>query len=183
MTLSTFFDGSKVRLSPLIPADVPSLTRWQTDSEYLRLLSAEPAFPKNEQQVAEWVRDGQRGRDNYLLGIRALPDDVLIGFIELGEVLWTHRNSWLAIAIGERAFWGQGYGYEAMSLALDFAFNELNLHRIQLSVYSYNQRGIRLYERLGFQREGIYREYLLRDGQRYDMLLYGILSHEWVGRE
>ena len=72
--LTTFFDGSKVRLSPLTSADVPTLTRWQADTEYLRMLAAEPAFPKNEQQVAEWVRDGQRGRDNYLLGIRAMPE-------------------------------------------------------------------------------------------------------------
>jgi RimJ/RimL family protein N-acetyltransferase len=68
-----------------------------------------------------------------------------------------------------------------MTLALDFAFKELNLHRIQLTVYSYNTRAIRMYEKLGFQLEGNYREYLLRDGQHYDMLLYGLLSHEWLG--
>ncbi len=80
------------------------------------------------------------------------------------------------------AYWGQGYGYEAMVLALNFAFNELNLHRLQLTVYSYNERAIHLYERLGFQREGVYREFLLRDGQYHDMYQYGILSHEWLGR-
>jgi RimJ/RimL family protein N-acetyltransferase len=183
MALSTFFYGGRVRLAPLTQADVPSLARWQQDTEYLRLLTAEPAFPKTEQQVAEWMREGQRGRDNYLLGIRTQTDDDLIGFIELGEVLWTHRNSWVAIGIGERGYWGRGYGFEAMGLALDFAFQELNLHRIQLTVYSYNERAMRMYEKLGFQREGAYREFLLRDGQRYDMFLYGILSHEWLGQK
>jgi len=183
MTLSTFFYGSRVRLAPLTQADVPTLARWQQDSEYLRLLAAEPAFPKNEQQVSEWVRDGQRGRDNFLLGIRTQTDDELIGFIELGEVSWTHRNSWVAIGIGERGYWGRGYGQEAMSLLLDFAFNELNLHRVQLTVYSYNERAIRLYEKLGFQREGSHREFLLRDGRYHDMLLYGVLSHEWLGQK
>jgi RimJ/RimL family protein N-acetyltransferase len=181
MELSSFFYGSKVRLTPLTPADVPILARWQMDTEYLRLLAAEPSFPKNEGQVAEWIRDGQRGKDNFLLGIRAQPDDNLIGFIELGEVLWTHQNSWVAIGIGERGYWGQGYGSEAMSLVLDFAFNELNLYRIQLTVYSYNEHAIRMYERLGFRREGVYREFLYRDGQRHDMLLYGLLRHEWPG--
>ncbi len=108
MMLSIFFEGTRVRLAPLNVNDVPVLARWQTDTEYLRLLSAEPSFPKTEQQVAEWMRDGQRGRDNYLLGIRTLPDDALIGFIELGEVLWTHRNSWIAIGIGERGLLGAG---------------------------------------------------------------------------
>lgn len=183
MTLSTFFYGERVRLAPLTQADVPILARWQLDSEYLRLLAAEPAFPKHEQQVGEWMREGQRGRDHYLLGIRTLADDDLIGFIEIGEVLWTHRNSWVAIGIGERAYWGRGYGYEAMGLALDFAFNELNLHRVQLTVYSYNDRAIRMYEKLGFQREGVYREFLLRDGRHYDMLLYGLLRREWMAHK
>jgi RimJ/RimL family protein N-acetyltransferase len=70
-----------------------------------------------------------------------------------------------------------------MGLALDFAFQELNLHRIQLTVYSYNERAMRMYEKLGFQREGVYREFLLRDGQHHDMLLYGILNHEWLGQK
>ena len=60
-----------------------------------------------------------------------------------------------------------------------FAFDELNLHRVQLTVFSYNERAIALYEKLGFQREGVYREHLQRDGRRYDMYLYGLLRHEW----
>lgn len=59
---------------------------------------------------------------------------------------------------------------------------ELNLYRLQRTVFSYNERAIRLYERCGFQREGAYRELLQRDGERYDMLLYGLLAHEWRQR-
>jgi RimJ/RimL family protein N-acetyltransferase len=67
-----------------------------------------------------------------------------------------------------------------MLLILRFAFHELNLHRVQLTVFEYNARAIALYERLGFRREGTYRETLLRDGKRFDMYLYGMLSHEWA---
>lgn len=182
MSVSGFFYGDKVRLSPLSQMDASVIARWQMDIEFLRMLDSQPSFPKNEQQIAEWIREGQRGRDNFLLGIRLVGDDELIGFVELGEVLWTHRNSWLAIAIGAREHWGRGYGYEAMELALDFAFYELNLHRIQLTVFGYNERAIGLYEKLGFRREGTYREFLLRDGQRHDMYLYGLLAQEWTGR-
>lgn len=180
MTISALLEGNHVRLSALSPADTAAITRWQHDSEYLRLLDAHPAYPKTEQQIAEWVREGQRGRENFLFGIRTCLDDELIGFLELGEVLWTHRNAWLAIGIGEMAFRGRGYGSEAMRLGLDFAFRELNLHRIQLTVFSYNRPAIHLYEKLGFQREGVYRQYMERDGQRFDMYLYGILRPEWV---
>jgi RimJ/RimL family protein N-acetyltransferase len=65
---------------------------------------------------------------------------------------------------------------------LDFAFRELNLHRVQLTVFAYNTAALALYEKLGFTREGIHREALHREGQRYDMILFGILRREWGGR-
>ena len=66
-----------------------------------------------------------------------------------------------------------------MELALAFGFHELNLHRIQLTVFEYNKNAIKLYEKLGFQKEGAYREFIKRDGQVYDMILYGLLKKEW----
>ncbi|MBI5667088.1 MAG: GNAT family N-acetyltransferase [Chloroflexi bacterium] len=183
MLSSTLFEGRKVRLFPLNPNDAAVLARWQADADYLRLLDSEPAFAKSEQQLADWLHDRRRGRDSYLFGIRTLDDDGLIGFVELGDILWTHRTSWLAIGIGDRAYRGQGCGYDAMRLVLDFAFKELNLHRVQLTVFEYNEPAIALYEKLGFRREGIYREFLQRDGQRYDMYLYGLLAHEWLEQE
>lgn len=179
MTLSTLLEGTRIRLVPLNAADTAHVARWQQDAGYLRLLDANPAYPKSESQVAEWIREGQRGREHFLFGIRVLLSDDLIGFLELGDVLWTHRNSWLTIAIGEPDYRSRGYGSEALALALDFAFRELNLHRIQLTVFSYNAAAIHVYEKLGFQREGVYREFLQRDGQRFDMYLYAILKHEW----
>jgi RimJ/RimL family protein N-acetyltransferase len=87
-----------------------------------------------------------------------------------------------SIAIGDPANWGQGYGYEAAQLALAFAFDELNLHRVTTTVFSYNERSIALVEKLGFRTEGAFREFLHRDGRRHDMLLYGLLRPEWEAR-
>jgi RimJ/RimL family protein N-acetyltransferase len=179
MTLTSLLEGSRVKLVPLNSADTALIARWQQDTSYLRLLDANAAYPKSESQVGEWIREGQRGREHFLFGIRVLLSDDLIGFLELGDVMWTHRNSWLTIAIGESEYRGRGYGSEALGLALDFAFRELNLHRVQLTVFSYNDAAIHVYEKLGFQREGVYREFLERDGQRFDMYLYAILKHEW----
>ena len=67
---------------------------------------------------------------------------------------------------------GRGIGF-------DQCFDELNLHRVQLTVFDYNKRAIALYEKLGFQHEGTFREFLHRDGRRYDMHLYGLLRREW----
>ncbi|MBN8593023.1 MAG: GNAT family N-acetyltransferase [Anaerolineae bacterium] len=180
MPLVSLLLGPRLRLSAFTSSDAATVARWGEDSEYARLLSAEPAYPKTEHQWSEWIREGQSGKNNYLFAARLLSTDALIGFVELGDILWTHRTAWLAVGIGEKVYQDQGYGGEAVALALDFAFQELNLHRVQLTVFSYNSRAIALYKKLGFTHEGTYRQALLRQGERYDMLLYGILAQEWL---
>ena len=92
MTLTSLLEGSRVKLVSLNAADTALVARWQQDSSYLRLLDASVAYPKSETQVGEWIREGQRGREHFLFGIRVLLNDDLIGFLELGDVLWTHRT-------------------------------------------------------------------------------------------
>jgi RimJ/RimL family protein N-acetyltransferase len=180
MALVSLLVGPRLRLTAFTPADVAAVARWGEDADYTRQLSAEPAYPKTESQWNEWMREGQGGKTNFLFAARLLATDSLIGFVELGDVLWTHRQAWLAIGIGEKAYQDQGYGGEAVALALDFAFQELNLHRVQLTVFSYNTRAIALYRKMGFTHEGTFRQALLRQGQWYDMHLYGILDSEWL---
>jgi RimJ/RimL family protein N-acetyltransferase len=174
--------GERVWLSALSHDDAPVIARWEYDTEFLRLMDSRPARPRSEEEVARWLEGLGKATNNYTFGIRLIENDNLIGFVELDGIDWQHGSSALGIAIGPRTHWDSGYGSEAMQLALRFAFDELNLHRIFLTVFSYNARAIHLYEKLGFTLEGRYREHLQRDGQRYDMLIYGLLRHEWAGR-
>ena len=179
MTSSTLLRGSRVRLTALTQSDLPTLVQWHQNPDFLRLFDALPACPKTEAALAQWIDDTNRATDTFLFAARSLDNDQLIGYVELDGILWPHRVSGISIAIGEAKQWGKGYGSEVMQLVLQFAFDELNLHRIQLTVFSYNERAIALYEKLGFQREGVHREHLQRDGKRYDMYLYGLLRSEW----
>ncbi|STA92047.1 GNAT family N-acetyltransferase [Clostridium cochlearium] len=99
--------------------------------------------------------------------------------MEIEKISWSNGVGGIAIGIGDSSEWGKGYGSEALFLVMDFAFRELNLHRLQLITISYNERAIKSYEKLGFKKEGIYREAVNRDGKRYDIYLYGILKREW----
>ena len=177
--------GPRVRLAALESADLPTIARWYEDAESLRLYDACPALPKSEAQLTHWLEERQKATDTFAFAIRPVDSphpangEPLLGIVELDEVLWPHGVCGMGILIGERANWGQDYGTEAAQLALAFAFHELNLHRVTVTVFSYNERSIALFEKLGFQREGAFREFLRRDGQRYDMLLYGLLAHEW----
>lgn len=179
MIASNLLRGEKVRLTAIESRDMTTIARWWEDAEFLRYYDTTPAFPKTEDQLARLIEGEQGSHETYLFGIRLLDDDTLIGILELSGIQWSHRTTYIGIGLGDRAYRGQGYGREAMQLGLALAFRELNLHRVWLTVFSYNAPAIGLYERLGFVREGVYREHLERDGTRYDMLLYGLLRREW----
>lgn len=174
--------GKTVRLTAVEKEDLAAIARWFEDAGFARLFDATPAAPKSHSQLAQWLDGAQKDKSGFLFAIRPVDQDTLLGYLELDGILWTNGNAWLGLGLGKRENWGKGYGTEAMQLALAFAFDELNLHRIQLSVFAYNERAIALYEKLGFVREGTYREHLRRDGQFYDMFLYGLLQHEWRGK-
>jgi RimJ/RimL family protein N-acetyltransferase len=134
--------------------------------------------PKN---IKEWIEKEteKNSPDLWLFGIRTLEDDKLIGLVDLSGVS-AHGDCFVGIGLGERDYWGKGYGTDAMKLALRFAFVELGLHRVSLDVFDYNSRGVKSYEKAGFRREGVEREMLLRDGKRYDVIFMGVLRDEWL---
>ena len=177
--------GEKVRLTAVTSADLATITRWWADPDFMRLYNTDPAAPRNEDQLSRRFELSQTSNEAFLFAIRPLggtspaDDDTLIGLLELDGVDWANRTTFVSIGIGDAAHRGQGYGADAMRVGLRFAFHELNLHRACLTVFSYNEDAIALYERLGFTREGSYREHLERDGRRYDMYLYGLLRPEW----
>lgn len=175
--------GEKIRLTALSPDDAAAIARWQEDVGYLRLLNTDLARPRGVEEIAEGLKEAQAGDRDILFAIRPLSSHTLIGMLGFTEIEWTNQVAWVYISIGDRENWGKGYGREAMELALAYAFHELNLHRVQLTVIAYNERAIALYEGLGFTREGTFREFGQRDGRRYDMLLYGLLRPEWEARD
>jgi len=180
MTLSKLLHGDRVRLAALSDLDIEAVANWHQDTEFLRLFDALPAYPKTEAEVQSRIRESRQDENTLIFAIRTVQDDALVGYLELDGINWHHGVCGLGLAIGDPVQRGKGYGREATQLALAFAFGELNLHRVQATVFSYNVRSIALFEEVGFQREGAFREFLQRDGERHDMILYGLLRHEWT---
>lgn len=181
MRLTNLLRGEKVYLDAWTKDDVPTVTRWYANTEFSRLLDTSPARARTQKYPEEWMDEADKSDRMYSFAIRTCADDKLIGLVELEGIIWQHGSGWIGIGIGEPEYWGGGYGREAMELLLRFAFWEINLHRVQLSVFAYNVRAIALYEKLGFVREGVQREFVHRDGERHDMILYGLLRREWEG--
>jgi RimJ/RimL family protein N-acetyltransferase len=179
---NSLLTGRLVRLAAFNPeTDAAIVARWSRDTEYHRLGDNDAAYP----QPVKWARERlERPSDRgFGFAIRTLSDDRLIGDIGVWIESWAHGEGWTGIGIGEREFWGNGYGTDAMRLMLRLAFGELNLRRVTLGVYAYNPRAIRSYEKAGFRREGLIRSDCLRDGQRWDTVFMGILRDEWLKRE
>jgi hypothetical protein len=117
---------------------------------------------------------------SYFFSIRTLADDKLIGELGLEVVNWAGRDAFVGLGIGETEYWSKGYGTDVMNVLLHFAFRELNLRRVSLSVFEYNPRAIRSYEKAGFRHEGHVRKALNREGRRWDAVYMGILREEWM---
>ncbi len=176
--------GEKIRLTAITPKDLPTLAQWGHDTYFMRRLDAVPAMPKAAKQWEKWLEeDVYTDKTLYSFAVRLLNKEKMIGLAEFEGVLWNQRNAYLVIGFGDAKHRGKGYGREAIELLLRFGFHEMNLHRIHLTVFSYNENAIRLYESVGFQREGSYREHIQRDGVWHDMHLYGILRREWEARQ
>ena len=178
--------GETVRLTAENPEVMAvQLFRWDQDTEWFRLLDTEPPRLFSEKKVKEWLeKDLEKpSSDELYFAIRTLKDDNLIGFIGLFNLLMHHGDSLVAIALGEREYWGKGYGTDAMRVILRYAFNELNLRKVGLIVFEYNPRAIRSYEKVGFMHEGRIRGAMLREGRRWDWYYMGLMREEYLANQ
>jgi RimJ/RimL family protein N-acetyltransferase len=94
-----------------------------------------------------------------------------------------NRSAELGIVIGNEAYWGQGCGSDAIDATLHWAFAALNLNRVMLKVYGFNQRASRAYEKCDFQHEGTLRQAHYSDGAYHNPLIMGVLREEYLVNE
>jgi RimJ/RimL family protein N-acetyltransferase len=171
--------ATEIRLAALTMADAPQLYAWINDRE--QVLFNAPYRPVSEPQHLEWLASITTRPDTVIFGIRTAKHDTLVGSCQLHSINRVHRTAELQIRIGETAARGKGYGKEAVQLLLDFAFSDLNLHRVFVHVFADNTPAIRLYESTGFKREGELREAAFIDGNYVDVLVMGVLESEHGG--
>lgn len=166
--------GRNVYLSPMHSDDIEKIAEWLSDIEISRGLSlASKIF------TLESGRASLQSVDSDFFSIVTQGGDRLIGACGYWNTDSTQRQSEVIIMIGDRNHLGKGYGTEAMNLLLEFGFNVRNLHSIRLRVYSFNERGIRSYEKCGFKPAGRLREAGRINGEYYDEINMDILEQEY----
>lgn len=173
--------GEKCYLSPIDAADAAAWAAWMNDLEVSLPLGDEAyttySLEKMQAEAAESIQ-----RQDPIFSIVDCATDTLIGRCLLFGVNPVDRNAMMGIVIGEKNWWGRGYGREATCLLLDYAFNLLNLHSVMLGVFAFNTRAINAYEKAGFQVIGRRREARIIAGKQWDVVLMDILEDEFRAR-
>ena len=174
--------GERIFLGPISEDDMGTYAHWFSDVELLRLTWTENIVPQSEASERHRFQT-HKDKDEYGFNIRLRADDKLIGNVTIKPPDWRSRWAEIGITIGEKAYRSQGYGVEALNVALRYAFYELNLNRIELETPAYNEQALRAYKKTGFTQEVVKRQALYRDGVYYDLIIMSILKDEWLARQ
>lgn len=173
--------GEHVRLRAREPADAERAVNWINDRDVARFLILR--YPQSLEEEREWLRGTPHaGFHGVHLAIETL-DGVHIGNIDLRNVQPENRTAELGVMIGDKRYWSRGYGSDAVRALVGFAFRMMNLQRVYLHTYEYNNRAQQAFKKAGFTEEGRLRRHLFVDGRYWDVIVMGCLRDEFEADE
>jgi [ribosomal protein S5]-alanine N-acetyltransferase len=175
-----FLRGQRLYLRPSEMADAPRWQRWINDPEIRA--SIDRYLPLTETRQRELLSHAGEKPDEVDFAIVLNDGDLHIGGVGLHRIRWKDRAGEFGIVIGSPECRGRGYGTEATRLTLRYAFETLNLNRVELGVFAFNAAAIRVYEKLGFILEGVLREERFINGRYVDAPVYSILAREYFAQ-
>jgi RimJ/RimL family protein N-acetyltransferase len=173
--------GVRVRLRAIESNDLSRYVEWLNDPEVMAGVGR--SLPLGIDEEEAWFREIQKREPiERSLAIDALRDTTWrhIGGCGLFDFDHQAHRASSGIMIGDKSYWDQGYGTDAMLLLLEHAFMTLNLNRVDLHVFEHNQRALKVYNKIGFIEEGRLRDYGYRNGEYFDTLIMSILRAEWL---
>ena len=176
---TNFLEGEKIYLIPI--------EEQHLDEYYAKLSKVSYESRKNTGSKMIITKAGLR---NYISRISSdssredffivnKENNEIVGEVVINDIDLNNRAANTRIAIFQQKDYNKKFGTEAISLMLHFGFRMYNLHRIELQVYSFNEGAIHVYEKLGFKKEGVLRDYLYFDNQYHDAIVMSILKTEF----
>jgi len=180
MSLSTpTLHTARLRLRPFTGADADALFSLHSSAHVMRYWDSPPWTDRSR---TDWflARCGQLAEEGsgVRLAIDRVSDDTFLGWCSLTHWVPEHRRASLSYIFDEAA-WGSGYATEAARAVLQWAYDTLDLNRVQAEVDTRNAASAHVLEKLGFVREGTLREDCVVDGDVSDSWVYGLLRREW----
>ncbi len=170
--------GERIYLSPINVEDAPLYSEWINDMT-VTVKIGRPSLTVSVEQERQAL-DGMIKEGNCF-AIILNEEEKLIGNCSLFAFDRLQQTAELGIMIGDKDYWSNGYGTEAIKLLLNYGFNILNLHNIMLRVFSFNERAMKCYQKCGFKEIGRRREAYKIGKTRYDSVYMDILASEFDG--
>ena len=170
--------GQQVRLRAVEPEDLERAYKWINDHDVTRYLTAR--YPLSRADEKRWL--SEQPKNDLGAGVVLAIDTnegEHIGNLDLHRTKVDDRTAHLGIMIGEKEYWSNGYGSDAIITLLRFAFGEMNLHKVSLHVFAFNPRAAACYRKCGFQQEALLREHYYGEGRYWDVLVMGVLREDF----
>jgi RimJ/RimL family protein N-acetyltransferase len=178
-----FLAGERIYLAPVELEYAPLYQLWLNNPQTRGNLLLNRPLSLNDEE--KWVTDNSSRSDSVVLAVKLFADspedDQLIGNVGLHGIDQTHRFAEFGLFIGPTELRGQGYGTEMTRLTLKYGFETLNLHRVWLKVFEFNEAGIATYKKCGFVEEGRARKIHWKGDCWHDDIWMGILAEEYFG--
>jgi [ribosomal protein S5]-alanine N-acetyltransferase len=171
---------AKIYLRAFEPDDYRNINRWRRNEEVYRLTGGNRHFVSSERD-RQWVLEKLLdNKAEIYLAICLAENDAMIGYVSLSDIDYQNgRAEWSGIVIGEEQYRGHGYATQAIYLLLEYAFDELGLHRISGSWLAENTVSMFVGRMMGFRQEGVLRDYVFKLGKRHDMVIMSMLKPEF----
>ena len=172
--------GDLVKLRSYKEEDIVKAHEFLNDEEVKKFISVDAAFPMTIWEEEAWIKTRKSNANlTYDFAIEDLKTNKYIGGCSINSTNIKNRNCVIGIMIGDKEYWGKGYGTDALKILIKFIFEELNLDKIKLSVFSFNERARACYKKIGFKEEGILKKEIYRNGKYHDDILMAIFKDEY----
>jgi RimJ/RimL family protein N-acetyltransferase len=172
-------ETASLRLRELALADAEGMHAIYSDPETMKFWSIEPVSSlEDTRRLVEKDLDAAANGNAMFWGITLAGEDRAIGKCVLFNFSNANRRAEVGYVLNRR-YWKRGLMLEAMGAVIDHAFNELGLHRLEADTDPANAGSLGLLERLGFEREGLFRQRWRVYGQWQDSVMLGLLKADW----
>ncbi len=179
-----FIEGETIDLVAGSSEHAKLYAKWNNDPEVRKYMRN--TFPTSIDDTKNWFkpREHHEMRDWVVFDIWHKQDKKLIGSGGLNRIDYTNRNANIFVKVGEKDYWGKGVATETARLLFDYAFKELNLHKVYARYHAPNIGSqIVADKKLGLIKEGVHREEVYIDGKYHDVHYYGVLKKDWLEQE
>ncbi|MBS3169531.1 GNAT family N-acetyltransferase [Candidatus Woesearchaeota archaeon] len=158
----------------------PHYLMWLRDYDIVKFINRREYLQKiSFDDVKEYIKNIRASKRDIFFAIEILENNRFIGTFKIADIDIYTKKAGLGVLIGDKSLWGSGLASEAISLGIDFCFNIMGLHKICGGCIEPNTGMKKIFEKLGFSKEGHFKEHDLFEGRYIDHIHYGLLRKDY----